>query len=93
MRSRYRRISLNGQASFKFFDAQRARLRESAPLLHYFRGLRKMELAVAAVIIGVLIAVIRERRRDIDRSSLGAKRRQQWLGVSPSEFFEKHSKL
>lgn len=50
-----------------------------------------MELAFAAILIGVLIAVIRARV-DVNRSPVEVKSNEQWLGVSPSEFFEKHSK-
>ena len=50
-----------------------------------------MELAIAAVIIGVLIAVVRARV-DVDRSPVRVESNEQWLGVSPSEFFGRHSK-
>lgn len=50
-----------------------------------------MELAISAVVIGVLIAVVRTRT-EMNNSLVRAKCDEQWLGVSPSEFFEKHSK-
>ena len=50
-----------------------------------------MELAISAVIVGVLIASI-QRRMEMNRSPGRVRKNEQWLGVSPSEFFEKHSK-
>jgi len=49
-----------------------------------------MDLAISAIIVGVLIAVIRTWMdiRTPDRIEIN----EEWLGISPSEFFEKHSK-
>ena len=50
----------------------------------------RMDLAMSAIIVGVLIAVIRTWMdiRTPDRIEIN----EEWLGISPSEFFEKHSK-